>query len=60
MNDYFQSKASLQSKKDRTRAAIIDSAINIIAKKGFQKSSIQEKFLRFYLLRSSFTPYKRY
>ena len=42
MNDYFQSKASLQSKKDRTRAAIIDSAINIIAKKGFQKSSIQE------------------
>ena len=42
MNNYFQSKASLQSKKDRTRAAIIDSAINIIAKKGFQKSSIQE------------------
>lgn len=42
MNNYFQSKASLQPKKDRTRAAIIDSAINIIAKKGFQKSSIQE------------------
>ena len=42
MNNYFQSKASLQPKEDRTRAAIIDSAINIIAKKGFQKSSIQE------------------
>ena len=42
MNNYFQSKASLQPKKYRTRAAIIDSAIDIIAKKGFQKSSIQE------------------
>ena len=42
MNNYFQSKASLQPKKDRTRAAIIDSAIKIIAKKGCQKSSIQE------------------
>lgn len=42
MRNYFQSKAGDQSKKDRTKAAIIDSAINVIAKKGYEKSSIQE------------------
>jgi AcrR family transcriptional regulator len=42
MKNYFQSKAEDQSKKDRTKAAIIDSAINVIAKKGYEKSSIQE------------------
>ena len=42
MNNFFQSKPNLLSKKDRTRAAIIDGAIDVLSKKGFQNSSIKE------------------
>jgi AcrR family transcriptional regulator len=42
MKNYFQSKAGDQSKKDKTKAAIIDSAIKVISKKGYERSSIQE------------------
>lgn len=41
MNNFFQSKPNLLSKKDRTRAAIIDGAIDVLSKKGYQNSSIR-------------------
>ncbi|MDB9985608.1 TetR/AcrR family transcriptional regulator [Pelagibacterales bacterium] len=42
MNNFFQSKSNSLSKKDRTRAAIIDGAIDVLSKKGYQNSSIKE------------------
>ena len=42
MNKFFQNKENHSSKKNRTKAAIIDGAIEVLAKKGFQNASIRE------------------
>ena len=42
MNKFFQNKQNHSSKKNRTKAAIIDGAIEVLAKKGFQNASIRE------------------
>ena len=42
MNKFFQNKQNHSSKKNRTKAAIIDGAIEVLAKKGYQNASIRE------------------
>ena len=42
MNKFFQNKENHSSKKNRTKAAIIDGAIEVLAKKGYQNASIRE------------------
>ncbi|BFM13961.1 TetR/AcrR family transcriptional regulator [Maricurvus nonylphenolicus] len=42
MDRYFSNKSLTQGKRERTRAALIDSAIQVIAQKGFESASIKE------------------
>jgi len=42
MERYFSNKSLKLGKRERTRSALIDSAINVIADKGFEAASIKE------------------